>query len=493
MTHVRIVDQTIRDGQQSLWGMRMQAGMCLPVAPLMDRAGYAVVDLVGSSMFEVMVRHAREDPWEGLDLIVQAMPRTPIRGGLRAHGIISMSVTPEALMDLWVKRLCVHGVRSFWIHDTLHADRNIAKMHRRAKVAKEFDAEIVLGLMYCLSPVHTDAYYAERAEAMAASPDVDSLMIYDMAGLLVPERARTLVPAVKAVTDRLGKGLEIHSHNVTGLAPLVYLEAIAQGVEVIHTASRPMANGASMPSVEMTLNNLRHAGHSHGIDEAVLAPIADRFEAVARAAGFQLGVPNEYDLGVYRHQIPGGMTGTFRNELKEHGMDHRLPELLEEVARVREELGYPGLATPYSQLVGTLALMNVLNGTRYASIPDEVLHYAYGWFGAPPVPIDPEVMDRIDAHPRARDIRGSSPPDPGLEEIRAEFGAIDDDELILRALVAAPHIDAMKRSGPVARDYPLVRDPVLARVRDLLAESRAAHVSLSGTDFSLTLSRKEPA
>ena len=133
MAHVQVIDQTIRDGNQSLWGMRMQAGMALPVAPLIDRTGYSTVDLVGSSMFEIMVRHAHEDPWAGLDLIVGAMPRTPIRAGLRCHGIITMSVTPDDLMDLWVRRLCEHGVRSFWIHDPLHV--NLDKLHRLAKVA----------------------------------------------------------------------------------------------------------------------------------------------------------------------------------------------------------------------------------------------------------------------------------------------------------------------------------------------------------------------
>jgi oxaloacetate decarboxylase alpha subunit len=485
MAHIEIIDQTIRDGQQSLWGMRMQAGTALPVTPLIDRTGYSVVDFVGSSMFEIMVRHARENPWEGLDLVVQSLPHVRVRAGMRCHGIITMSVTPNDLMDLWVRRLCEHGVRSFWIHDPLHC--NVDKLHRLARVAAEYGAEVVLALMYCFSPVHTDAYYADRAKALAASAHVTRLILYDMGGLLTPERTRTLVPAVKSAAGTTP--VEIHSHNVTGLAPLVYLEAIAQGLDIIHTCSRPLANGASLPSIEMTLRNLELLGHTTDIDESLLAPVAEHFERVARTAGFPLGVPNEYDLWVYEHQIPGGMTGTLRNQLAQHHKTDRLDEVLREVADVRRELGYPPMATPFSQLVGTVAVMNVLTGKRWSSIPDEVIQYAYGYYGQPVAPIDPEVMDMIDSHPRAREIRGTEPPNPSLAEIRKQYGGVPDDELILRFLVAEDHVEAMKRAGPVRRDYPLIASPELERARELLATTSARYLAFASADLRLQLRR----
>ncbi len=483
--HIEIIDQTIRDGQQSLWGMRMQAGMALPVTPLIDRTGYSVVDFVGSSMFEIMVRHARENPWEGLDLIVQSMPRVRVRAGMRAHGIITMSVTPDALMDLWVRRLCEHGVRSFWIHDPLHC--NFAKLHRLAAVAAGYEAEVVLALMYCQSPVHTDEYYADRARRLAASPHVSRLILYDMGGLLTPERTRTLVPAVKAAAGTTP--VEVHSHNVTGLAPLVYMEAVAQGIDILHTCSRPLANGASLPSIEMTLRNLRLMGHTTDIDERLLAPVAEHFERVARTAGFPLGVPNEYDLWVYEHQVPGGMTGTLRNQLAQHGKTERLDEVLREVGRVRRELGYPPMATPFSQLVGTVAVMNVLTGKRWSSIPDEVIQYAFGYYGEPVQEIDPDVMDRIDSHPRAKEIRGTQPQQPTLAEIRRQYGNVTDDELILRFLVAEDHVEAMKRAGPVRQDYPLLSDTQLEQVRELMAAASARHLELRQEGLRLRLTR----
>lgn len=485
MARIEIIDQTLRDGNQSLWGMRMQAGMALPVCDLIDRTGYSVVDFVGSSMFEVMVRHARENPWEGLDLVVQSLPRVRVRAGMRCHGIITMSVTPDDLMDLWVQRLCEHGVRSFWIHDPLHV--NVDKLHRLARVANGHGAEVVLALMYSVSPVHTEAFYADAARRLSASPHVDRLILYDMGGIMTPERARAIIPGIVAASN--GKPVEVHSHNVTGLAPLVYLEAVNAGLSILHTCSRPLANGSSLPSIDMTLRNLRLHGHTTGIDESLLAPVAEHFERVARAAGFPTGVPVEYDAWMVEHQVPGGMTGTLKNQLAQHGMGERLDEVLMETARVRRELGYPAMATPFSQLVGVLAVMNVVTGRRYGSIPDEVIQYAYGWYGPPVAPLDPEVMDRIDSHPRARDFRGTRPPNPTLAEIRRQYGNVDDDELILRFLVAEDHIEAMKRAGPVRRDYPALGSSELQRVHDMMSASTARYLEVAADGLRLELRR----
>jgi oxaloacetate decarboxylase alpha subunit len=183
------------------------------------------------------------------------------------------------------------------------------------------------------------------------------------------------------------------------------------------------------------------------------------------------------------------MTGTLRNQLAQHHKTDRLDEVLREVANVRRELGYPPMATPFSQLVGTVAVMNVLTGKRWSSIPDEVIQYAYGYYGQPVTPIDPKVMDMIDNHPRARDIRGTEPPNPSLAEIRRQYGSVPDDELILRFLVAEDHIEAMKRAGPVRRDYPLISSPELDRARELLATTSARYLELTSGDLRLQLRR----
>ncbi|MFT4585818.1 MAG: oxaloacetate decarboxylase alpha subunit, partial [Gammaproteobacteria bacterium] len=248
MAHIELLDETMRDGQQALWGMRMQAGMALPVAPMVDRTGYRVIDLSGSSMFEVQIRHCQENPWDGLDLLTEAMPRTPIRAGMRSNASVTFGVTPDALMDAWMRRLNVHGCRSFWIYDVLF---NIDKTHRLAKVAKEFGSEVSGAIMFTLSPVHTDEYYADKADKLSVCPDIDTILLYDTAGVLEKERMKTLLPAI--VANSRGKPIEFHSNNLLGQSGKAYLDAVDLGVTILHTAVRPMANGPSVPSTEITV------------------------------------------------------------------------------------------------------------------------------------------------------------------------------------------------------------------------------------------------
>jgi len=222
----------------------------------------------------------------------------------------------------------------------------------------------------------------------------------------------------------------------------------------------------------------------------VLAPIADHFEAVARAAGFQLGVPNEYDLGVYQHQIPGGMTGTFKNQLAQHGMPEKLDAVLEETGRVRRELGYPGMMTPFSQLVGTLAVLNVVLGERYRVIPDEVIKYACGHYGQPVAPIDPEVLNRIEDAPRYREIRDDPPAQPSLDELRQEYGAhLSDEELLLQILVPPHEIAKARAAGPVERAYPVLDSGIARFANELLRGSGAAYLSLETGEFAFSARR----
>ena len=269
MAFIEFLDETMRDGQQSLWGMRMRAGMALPVSPVIDRTGFRVIDLAGSSMMEVLIRHCQENPWEGLDLLVQSMPRTPIRGGMRSNASVTFGVTPDSLMDAWMRQLNRHGVRSYWIYDVLY---NIDKIHRLAKVAKEFGSEVAGTILYFLSPVHTDEYYADKADKLSASPDIDTLLLYDTAGTLDKERMTTLVPAI--IGKARGRKIEFHSNNLLGMSAKAYLDAIDLGITILHTASRPMANGPSVPSTEIMAKNVELKGHTHGLNTTLFKPVA---------------------------------------------------------------------------------------------------------------------------------------------------------------------------------------------------------------------------
>ena len=484
MAHIEFLDETMRDGQQSLWGMRMQAGMALPVAPMLDRTGFRVIDLTGSSMFEVMIRTCREDPWAGLDLLTQAMPRTKIRGGMRSNASVTFQVTPDALMDAWMRQLNRHGCRSFWIYDVLF---NIDKMHRLAKVAKEFGSEVAGSIMFALSPVHTDEYYADKAQQLSASPDIDTILLYDTGGVLEKERLKTLLPAIKAKSR--GKPIEFHSNNILGQSAKAYVDAIELGVSILHTASRPLANGPSVPSTEIMVHNIELLGHTHSLDKSLFKPVADHFEKVGKAAGYLVNQANEYDVLAIQHQVPGGMTGTLKAQLEKHGMSHRLEEVFRETAVVRRELGYPGMATPFSQLVGIQAVLNIVTGKRYGTVPDEVIQYAAGYYGQTVAPIEPNVLDKIMSAPRAKQILANPPEQPTIEELRKQYGTDDDDELILRALVPQADIEKMRAAGPIKTSFPLLSSPELDQVARLMKIAKSPVVQLTMGGMSVELAR----
>lgn len=489
MAHIEFIDQTLRDGQQSLWGMRLRTGQVAAVAQDIDRAGYRVVDVTGSSMFECLLRYNREDPWEGLDLWRRWMPGSRLRAGSRSNCIAKFGLTPDSLMELWITTLVKHGIDSFWIYDCLF---NMDKMERLCKVAHEAGAEVAPAVMFGISPVHTDGWFADRVREMVSWGTADAVYVEDAPGILTPQRAATLVPAlVEAAGD---VPIEMHCHNTVGLAPLNYLTAIDHGVRIIHTATRPLANGPSLPSVEQMSRNLELQGHTHDLDTTRLGPIADHFERVARQEDHSLGVPNEYSVFPYQHQLPGGMTGTLKAQLAQYDMADRLDEVLTEIVQVREDLGHPISATPFSQLMGIQSVLNVVAGERYHVVPDEVLIYALGHLGRPPAALDPDVLDRILSSPRGRELQAWEPPQPTLTELRREYGGPDlsDEELLLRYLVPLDDVEAARAAGPLRRDYPFRDDEDLpALVRHILGLRRPSSVSLTTSDVSVTVTRRK--
>lgn len=483
MPHVELLDATLRDGQQSLWGMRMQAGMALPVADTLDRTGFRTIDAAASSFMEVLVKYCREDPWAGLDLLRGAIHRTPMRGGMRGNACVSFGVTPPALMDLWMRRLNEHGVRSYWIYDVLYGVDNFARL---ARIAKEYGSEVVGTVFYTISPVHTDAYLAAKAAEIAAVHEIDGVLFYDTAGVLEVDRLRVLLPQIVAAAN--GKPVEFHSNNLMGISGLAYVEAVKHGVRVLHTASRSMANGPSVPSTESVVRNLELMGCTHDIDTSLLPGVEEHFRRVGKAAGFLVDQVSEYDLFNVTHQVPGGMLGTLRAQLDQHGMAERIGEVLTETGIVRRELGWPVMATPLSQLVGTQAVLNVVTGARYSMVPDEVVNYALGRYGTPPAPIEPDVLDRIMSSRRAGEIAAAEPEHPSLAELHERYGTGDDDLLILRALIPEDDIRAMQATGPPRRDYPL-SSPEIDEIRALMSATRVPYLHVANERFQLELRR----
>ncbi|HEX4108790.1 MAG TPA: hypothetical protein VHX88_11685 [Solirubrobacteraceae bacterium] len=482
--HVQFIDQTLRDGQQSLWGLRMRAHQATPALGHIDRTGFRVVDLTGAGMFQVLTRTFADDPWESTDILINGMPGSGTRAALRTISVVGMGFAPDAIIDLWVRTFVKHGIKSFWIYDCLY---DMPVMKRLADVILDAGADVAPAIMYGLTPVHDDAFFAEKAREISSWPGVKTVYVEDAPGVLTPERARTLLPALQQATGETP--IELHVHNTTGLAPLVYIEGLNCGIDILHTASRPMANGPSLPATEDMIEILDMLGHTHSLDTKQLEPVADHFEAEAIRSGYELGVPNPYSLRPYQHQLPGGMTGTLKSQLAQHGMEERLNEVLQETMLVREELGEPIMATPFSQFVGIQAVLNIVTGDRYAVVPDEVIQYAHGHYGPLARPIEPEAADRIFAAPRAKHFATWERPQPTLKEIRDGFGRqISDEELLLRWSMSDAEVDRTIASGSVSRKSRAYTPDLVREVSELLAGAkrlRRASVQLPGLSVSV--------
>jgi oxaloacetate decarboxylase alpha subunit len=486
MAHVEIVDETLRDGPQSLWGMRLRGGMATGAAPYLDRAGFHTVEIPSGSFFTVQMRYLREDPLQTMPYIRGLLKHTKTRCGLRPSSSGRYGISPYSIMDFYVQSMVRMGNDGFWIYDCLY---DMPEMERLARVVHEAGAEPVPAVMYGISPIHTDEWFAARVREMVSWGVVTAIYIEDASGILTPERARTLVPAlVEAAGD---VPVELHCHNTTGLAPVNYLIGIDAGVRRIHTASRPVANGPSLPSTEMMLVNLEAAGHTHDIDKSTLEPVATHMERVARQEGHPIGAVDEYDARIYQHQLPGGMTGTFKAQLAQHGMEDRFDAVLEEIPRVREELGYPVSATPFSQFVGTQAVSNVLAGERYATTIDELALYVQGAYGPPPAPVDPDVKDRILSTPRGKALTGFTRPQQTLDEVRIEYAGtadITDDELFRLHFAPPEDVAATAAAGPMKRDYAF-KKPLDKVIEQALETRSARYVSVSTADVTIDLVR----
>ena len=489
MSHIEFVDQTLRDGQQSLWGLRMRAYQATQALPHLDRTGFRVVDLTGPGMFIVLLRQWREDPWASTDFLVENLPNSVTRAGMRTISVIGFSFAPDSIIDLWVQTLVRHGVKSLWIYDCLY---DMPTMQRVCQVVHDAGGTPVPAIMYGLTDFHDDAFFAQRAAQMATWPGVESIYVEDAPGVLTPERARTLLPAIRQATGSVA--LEIHCHNTTGLAQLNYIEALKAGFTILHTASRPMANGPSLPSTAGMMPILDFMGLEHGLDTSQFAPVEANFRWAATDAGYEPGAMAEFDPRIYQHQLPGGMTGTLKNQLAQHGMMERLDEVLEELPRVRDELGQPIMATPFSQFVGVQAVLNVVTGERYKVVPDEVIQYALGHYGPVPRPLAAAAADRILSSPRAKNFTDWIRPQPTLSEIRSRFRKdLSDEELLLRFMTSDEEVDAMLAAGPLRTDPRRVSSRIGRHLESILAETgRSTSLAVSSPEFSVRLRRQLP-
>ncbi|MGE5304494.1 MAG: biotin carboxyl carrier protein [Alphaproteobacteria bacterium] len=485
MKKIYFVNTTFRDGHMSLWAERMKTGMILPVAALADQAGFVGMELVGTSIFKKCVRELREDPWERIRLVSRKVQRTPL-ASMMARSISAFQITPRSVLKLWVERLAANGIRRLQLMDP--ANDMASLMPYLLTCAHNAGLEVVLAVVYSLSPKHTDDYYTRTVRAARALKP-DRIYLKDPAGLLTPERVQTLVPVFLGNTGAIP--VEIHSHCTTGLAPLCYLEAIKLGIETVHTAIPPLANGSSNPSLFNMVTNIRAMGYDPAIDERMLRPISDHLTAIAKKEGFPLGAPVEYDCAQLLHQVPGGVISNLKYQLAGLRIEERLDEVLEEIVRVRADLGYPIMVTPFSQFVVSQAAINVMLGNRYQEVTDEVIQFTLGFWGNEQISsMNQDIKDKILDRPRAREWARWTPPEPTLKEVRDRVGAIgvSDDEFLLRCFLRPDEIASMKAAGS-PQDYLTARHPLAALIQQLTMRPRAKYVRIQKEGFSLTLQK----
>jgi oxaloacetate decarboxylase alpha subunit len=467
---IEFIDTSLRDGNQSLWSATgLTTPDVLAIAPALNRVGYHALDFTSSTHMAVSVRFHREDPWERIRLVSEAMPDTPL--GMITTGMRFISWVPanEELMRLSFRLVARNGIRRFQIADPAN---DPARLERLAAMARaEGVEEVVIGLTYSISDVHTHRYYAQRAAALADCADMDRLYLKDPGGLLTPDAVRELAPSFLAAAR--GRAVELHSHCTIGLAPLVYVEGLKAGFGVLHTASGALSRSTSQPDVLATARNLEASGYQHALDLDQQAIVSAYFDQLATTKGLPAGVAQEFDAAYYRHQLPGGMVTTTRRMLEELRRPELFDQVLEEVTQVRAEMGYPIIVTPVSQFIASQAARNVIDSERWVNVSDETVRYFLGHYGEPPAPVDPQIADRVLARPQARSLAELEP--LSLDGARERFGArISEEELLLRLTMPAEQVDAMV-AAHAGQGVTAHAPPVSARAAPVSA--RAAPVS----------------
>jgi oxaloacetate decarboxylase alpha subunit len=487
VSRVELVDVSIRDGNQCLWGaVALNTAQILKIAPVLDRVGFRALDFTSSTHMGIAVRNHRENPWERIRLVREAMPNTPLQFISTGLRFISWEMAQPDFMQLVYDRLVSNGIERFALMDPMNDAA--ALLQSAAMVRRAGAREIVAALTYTVSDVHTDEFYATLAAELARSPDVDRIYIKDPSGLLTAERARSLITALAAPLGK--KPLELHSHCTIGLSPRSYMVAAELGTRTLQVALGPLANGSSLPDAERVLANLRELNFTVDIDARLLRLAADYFMSLSRAENLPAGQPQDYDASYLRHQLAGGVLTTTRRQLAELALEHRYPELLQEVIRVRAELGYPIMVTPFPQMVCSQALYNLLGVERYAQVPDQVIRYALGKFGRPTAALDPNVLDRIMSQARTRDIQAEGAM-PELSELRRRFApGIDDDEFLLRATMPGAQVDAMLAAGAAGRRYNPATRPLERLLRELTARPPLAELVVKTRNGRVSLRRR---
>ena len=412
---VKIMETVLRDGHQSLLATRMRFQDMESTLEQLDNVGYAAIEAWGGATFDSCLRFLNEDPWERLRGLRKHLMKTPIQMLLRGQNVLGYNHYADDVVREFVMRAVDNGVGRIRIFDALNDVRN---METSIKASKEAGAHVQGAFVYTISPYHKVSDFVKIAKDLA-SLGVDSICIKDMSGLLAPYVAYDLVKELKAAVDL---PIQLHTHYTSGMASMTYLKAVEAGVDIIDTALSPFAMGTSQPATEALVAAFQGTSYDTGLDLEKLYTLSDYFRGVKKdlAQTFNLNPNIDIDTKVLTFQIPGGMLSNFLNQMKEQGMEDKYPELLEEMPRVRADLGYPPLVTPTSQMVGSMAALNVMLG-RYKMVPKEIKDLVRGKYGRTPAPTNPEIQKLIIGDDAVIDHRPADDIAPQMELLKAQL------------------------------------------------------------------------
>ena len=446
---LRICETVLRDGHQSILATRMRYEQMEPVLGLLDDIGYEALECWGGATYDSCLRFLNEDPWERLRKLKANLKNTPLQMLLRGQNLLGYKHYSDDVVEAFCNAAVKNGIDRIRIFDALNDPRN---MEAAIKYSKKAGAHVQSAMVYTISPVHTTESFLKVAETLVEM-GTDSLCIKDMSGLLGPADAYDLVSTFK---KRFGElPIDLHSHFTCGLASTTYWEAAKAGVDIIDTAISPFAHATSQPATETMIEMFKGTEWDLGLDLDKYIPLVDHFRKVKQqiAEEFNLKPASDVIPAVRRYQIPGGMLSNTQNQLNEMGMGDRFFDVMDEMPRVREDLGYPPLVTPTSQIVGTMAMMNVMMGDRYKMVPNEVKDLVRGKYGQLPGTISDEIRQTIIGDEQPITCRPADLIEPELEGYRQDlatkgYNGITDEDVLTYAMfpeVAINFFDANRR------------------------------------------------
>jgi len=471
---IRITDTTFRDAHQSLLATRMRTDTMLLIAEKMDQVGFFSLEMWGGATFDVSIRYLFEDPWERIRQLKKHVKKTPLQMLLRGQNVVGYRNYPDDVVVGFVEKAAENGIEIFRIFDALNDIRN---MEVAIKTVKKVGKHAQGTISYTISPFHTVEYFVKIARNLAGL-DCDSICIKDMAGMLAPQPAYELISALK---KEVCLPIHLHGHSTSGMVMMTYFHACEAGVDILDTAFSPLAWGTSQPPVESVVAALKGTPYDTCLDSGLLNEIAQYFRELRERYYDPLKLidpkAERVDASIIVHQIPGGMFSNLLEQLREQKALDKLSDVLEEVPKVRKELGYPPLVTPTSQLVGIQAVLNVISGKRYSIIPKEIRDYAKGLYGKPPAPIEEKIRKKIIGDEKPITCRPADLLEPVLNKIPDDVKPYieSEEDKITYALFPQTALEFFKkRKARREETKPKMQPERLAELEEAAALSVAA-------------------